>query len=144
MSCYDFVTHELSRSACDCNLDGTERPSCDPDTGECLCRVGVTGIFCDECAPGFDSVFPACEPCHPCASLWAENVTDVQRATQRMRTFIPHHGDDVRLGHSRRWQQMLEMHSKLDWLVNLTGRSLPKVENMEILCEKIGYVFPIT
>ncbi|XP_075996664.1 laminin subunit beta-4 [Genypterus blacodes] len=133
-----FGNPDLQCVSCDCNLDGTKRPSCDPDTGECLCRVGVTGIFCDECAPSYDSVFPACEPCHPCATMWAEDVTDVQRASQRMRTFIPRHGDDVQPGYSRRWQQMLEMHSKLDWLVNLTGRSLPRVEEMEMLCERLG------
>ncbi|KAG7233023.1 hypothetical protein INR49_007538 [Caranx melampygus] len=123
--------------ACDCNLEGTERPSCDPETGECICRTGVTGIFCDECAPGYSSEFPACEECHPCTALWAQNVIDVQRATQRMRTFIPRHGDDMRPGDSRHQQQMLEVHLKLDNLTNLTGLSPPMLEKVEKLWTKI-------
>lgn len=120
-------------------MEGTQRPSCDPETGECICRIGVTGIFCDECAPGYDSAFPACEECHPCTALWAENVTDVQRAAQRMRTFIPRHSDDLHPRDSGRRQHMLNMHSKLDSLSNLTGLSPPKVEKVEKLCAMIRY-----
>ncbi|XP_071318517.1 laminin subunit beta-4 isoform X2 [Trachinotus anak] len=133
-----FGNPDLQCISCDCNLEGTEHPSCDPETGECICRTGVTGIFCDECAPGYNSLFPACEECHPCAALWAENVTDVQQAAQRMRTFIPRHGDDLQPGDRHHWQQMLEMHSKLENLTNLTGLSLPKVERVEKLWVKTG------
>ncbi|KAM9352424.1 laminin subunit beta-4 [Symphorus nematophorus] len=133
-----FGNPDLQCISCDCNLEGTEHPSCDSETGECLCRVGVTGIFCDECAPGYDSAFPACKECHPCTALWAENVTDVQRAAQRMRTFIPHHGDDLWPGDSRHRQRMLDMHLKLDGLSNLTALSPPKVEKVEKLCLMIG------
>ncbi|XP_040894125.1 laminin subunit beta-4 [Toxotes jaculatrix] len=132
-----FGNADLQCISCDCNLEGTERPSCDAETGECICRPGVTGIFCDECAAGYSSAFPACEECHPCAALWAENVTDVQRAAQRMRTFVPRRTDDPRSGNGRHRQQMLEMHSKLDSLTNLTGLSQQKVEKVEKLCVKI-------
>uniref|UniRef100_A0A671XN73 Laminin, beta 2-like n=1 Tax=Sparus aurata TaxID=8175 RepID=A0A671XN73_SPAAU len=133
-----FGNPDLQCISCDCNMEGTERPSCDPETGECICRIGVTGIFCDECAPGYDSTFPACRQCHPCTALWTEDVTDVQRAALMMRTFIPHHSDNLWPGNSRRRQGMLEMHSKLDSLSNLTGLSLPKVEKVERLCAMIG------
>ncbi|CAK6979151.1 laminin subunit beta-4 [Scomber scombrus] len=132
-----FGNPDLQCISCDCNMEGTMRPSCDPETGECMCRTGVTGIFCDECAPGYDSKFPSCEECHPCTALWAENVTDVQRAAQRMRTFIPRQGDD-QPGHNRHRQRMLEMHSKLEGLANLTALSPPKVEKMAKLYQKIG------
>uniref|UniRef100_A0A4W6C4H5 Laminin subunit beta-1 n=1 Tax=Lates calcarifer TaxID=8187 RepID=A0A4W6C4H5_LATCA len=124
-----FGNPDLQCISCDCNLEGTERPSCDPETGECICRTGVTGIFCDECAVGYSSEFPACKECHPCTILWTENVTDVQRAAQRMRTFIPRHGDNLRPRDSHHRQRMLEMHSKLDRLTNLTGLSLPKLKD---------------
>uniref|UniRef100_A0A8C3AJ83 Uncharacterized protein n=1 Tax=Cyclopterus lumpus TaxID=8103 RepID=A0A8C3AJ83_CYCLU len=128
--------------SCDCNVEGTERPSCDPETGECLCRVGVSGIFCDECAPGYDLVFPICGECHPCNALWAGDVTDIQRATLRMRTFIPRHADVNMWPGDSRLQQMLKMHSELDSLANLTGLSPPtleKLEKLEKLCAKIRY-----
>lgn len=118
-------------------MEGTERPSCDPETGECICRLGVTGIFCDECAPGYDPTFPACRQCHPCTALWTQDVTDVQRAALMMRNFIPHHSDNLRPENSRRRQGMLEIHSKLDTLSNLTGLSLSKVEKVERLCAMI-------
>lgn len=133
-----FGNPDLQCISCDCNLEGTERPSCDPETGECICRIGVTGIFCDECAPGYDSAFPACKECHPCTAVWVEDVTDVQRAAQGMRTFIPRHGDDLWPGDSRHRQRMLKMHSELDGLVNLMGLSPPKVEKVERLCAMIG------
>ncbi|TNN41537.1 Laminin subunit beta-4 [Liparis tanakae] len=124
----------MSVSACDCNVEGTERPSCDPETGECLCRVGVSGIFCDECAPGYDLAFPACSKCHPCNALWAGDVTDVQRAASRMRTFIP---EVNKWPGDSRLQHMLKMHAELDSLGNLTGLSPPTPEKLEKLCAKI-------
>ncbi|XP_070829105.1 LOW QUALITY PROTEIN: laminin subunit beta-4 [Chaetodon trifascialis] len=127
-----FGNPDLQCISCDCNMEGTERPSCDGETGECNCRVGVTGIFCDECAPGYDSAFPACKKCHTCTDLWSENVTDVHKAAQRMRTFIPNYGNDLQPkdGHRKR---MLEMHSKMNGLSNLTDLSTPKVEKAEKL-----------
>uniref|UniRef100_A0A672YKN1 Laminin subunit beta-1 n=1 Tax=Sphaeramia orbicularis TaxID=375764 RepID=A0A672YKN1_9TELE len=133
-----FGNPDLQCVSCDCNLEGTLRPSCDPETGECLCRVGVTGIFCDECAPGYDSEFPACKECHPCTALWTHDVADVQRAAQRMRTFIPRPVDGVDPRVSNQQQMMRKIHSQLDDLRNLTGKSPAKVDKMEKLCMKIG------
>ncbi|TDH10018.1 hypothetical protein EPR50_G00093320 [Perca flavescens] len=135
-----FGNPDLQCISCDCNLEGTERPSCDPETGECLCRVGITGIFCDQCAPGYDSAFPACAECHSCTGLWAESMTDVHRAAQRMKTFITSHGDDLRPRDGCQLQQMLEMKSKLDGLANLTRLSPPNLEKLEKLFAMIGKV----
>lgn len=130
----------VSSSACDCNLDGTERPSCDPETGECMCRVGVTGIFCDECAPGYDSEFPACRECHPCNTLWAEDVTDVQRASQVLKKLIPHMDDLTRPGDESLLQRVQDLQSKLDGLSNLTALSPLVLEEVEELYETIRWV----
>ncbi|XP_017281846.1 laminin subunit beta-4 [Kryptolebias marmoratus] len=131
-----FGNPDLQCISCECNLKGTERPSCDPETGDCICRNGVSGIFCDECAPGY-FMFPVCKKCHPCTALWTESVTDVQKAAQRMRTFIPRHGNNQRSMDSRHWQQIQDLLSKLDSLGNLMSLSLPKVEKVEKLLLKI-------
>nr|XP_054589276.1 laminin subunit beta-4 [Nothobranchius furzeri] len=128
-----FGNPDLQCLSCDCNLEGSEHPPCNPETGECLCRAGVAGISCDECAPGYESEFPSCKKCHPCTSLWIQNVTNAQKAAQRVKTFISHHGNNQHPPGSHYWQQMLAMYPKLDALANLTCLSLSKVENMEKL-----------
>ncbi|NXV66480.1 LAMB3 protein, partial [Molothrus ater] len=51
---------------CDCDFQGTEERGCEPATGRCLCRAGVTGQRCDRCQRGHCSSQPGCQPCHPC------------------------------------------------------------------------------
>lgn len=130
----------ISSSACDCNMEGTERPSCNRETGECLCRPGVTGIFCDECAPGYDSAFPACKECHPCNALWGDDIKDVQRAAEIMRTLIPVQGPDQQPGANRQLTRILALQSVLDELAKLAGLSPPKVAKLEKMVAKIKSV----
>lgn len=105
-----------------------------------MCRAGVAGIFCDECAPGYDSEFPACRECHPCNTLWAEDVTDVQRASQVLNKLIPNMDDLIRPGDDRLLQRMLDLQSKLDSLSNLTALSPLVLEDVEELYEAIRWV----
>ncbi|XP_034542548.1 laminin subunit beta-4 [Notolabrus celidotus] len=133
-----FGNPDLQCISCDCNMEGTQRPSCDPETGDCICRVGVTGIFCDQCAPGFESAFPACAPCHACTALWTQNVSDVQRAAQRMRTFVPRLDTELLPRDGQAQSRMLQIHNRMNGLSNLTGLSPPEVEKMEKLCSMIG------
>ncbi|XP_056455383.1 laminin subunit beta-4 [Gadus chalcogrammus] len=126
-----FGNPDLQCLSCDCDLGGSERPACDPDTGECLCRVGVTGIFCDECAPGFQQTFPACAPCHACNEIWRLNVSEVQKASQKMKVLIPRQGNQS--GHERQSQRMTKMESSLDRLANLTGGSPAVLGDVERL-----------
>ncbi|RXM94577.1 Laminin subunit beta-3 [Acipenser ruthenus] len=51
---------------CDCDVSGTARGGCDKTTGECICRIGVTGRRCDRCQRGHCNQYPACKQCHPC------------------------------------------------------------------------------
>ncbi|KAM5305915.1 laminin subunit alpha-5 [Glossophaga mutica] len=49
---------------CDCSPCGTE--ACDPHSGQCLCKAGVTGPHCDRCQEGHFG-FEGCGGCRPCA-----------------------------------------------------------------------------
>lgn len=104
----------------------------------------MTGIFCDECAPGYDTAFPACKECHPCNAFWTDDIRDVERAAQIMRTFIPVPGPDVQPGGNPHLQRMLEMHSQLDELANLTGLSPPKVAKLEKMLAKMRFVLQLS
>lgn len=48
---------------CNCSPCGTA--SCDPHTGHCHCKPGVTGIHCDRCEHGRFG-FESCAGCHTC------------------------------------------------------------------------------
>lgn len=105
-----------------------------------MCRVGVTGIFCDECAPGYDSEFPACRECHPCNAMWTKEVTDVQRASQVLKKLIPHISDVIQPGDNRFLQRLLDLESKLDSLGNLTALAPSVLEELEDLYDAIRLV----
>lgn len=108
-----------------------------------MCRVGVTGIFCDECAPGYDSEFPACRECHPCNAIWAEDIADVQRASQVLRKLIPHIGDATQPADQRLLQRVLDLQSKLDSLENLTALAPSGLEEVEELYQAIRLVLHV-
>ncbi|XP_075059154.1 laminin subunit alpha-2 isoform X2 [Mixophyes fleayi] len=50
---------------CNCNINGSASSSCNPQTGQCLCKRNVIGRQCDECLPNcwWDSEKQVCLPC---------------------------------------------------------------------------------
>ncbi|XP_058499238.1 laminin subunit alpha-5 isoform X1 [Solea solea] len=48
---------------CNCSPCGTDK--CDPHTGQCRCKPGVTGLHCDRCEDGSFG-FDSCSGCHHC------------------------------------------------------------------------------
>lgn len=46
--------------ACHCSAHGSLDAACDPRSGQCSCRLRVTGLRCDMCVPGTYN-FPYCE-----------------------------------------------------------------------------------
>lgn len=55
--------HAKNCTKCSCSPCGTE--SCDPHTGQCRCKPGVTGPLCDRCQDGAFG-FNSCSGCRPC------------------------------------------------------------------------------
>uniref|UniRef100_A0A8C4R2A7 Uncharacterized protein n=1 Tax=Eptatretus burgeri TaxID=7764 RepID=A0A8C4R2A7_EPTBU len=47
---------------CECNTIGSAGASCDPVTGQCVCRAEFEGTHCDLCRRGLHR-FPHCMPC---------------------------------------------------------------------------------
>ena len=60
--------------ACNCDPIGSLNHTCDVNTGQCICREGVTGLHCDQCLPyhyGFS--VDGCKPCD-CDSIGSTNL----------------------------------------------------------------------
>lgn len=60
----------LPPTACACDPQGSILPSCDPHTGACLCREGISGLKCQACACGSRGGFPHCMSCPTCFTSW--------------------------------------------------------------------------
>ncbi|XP_075883000.1 laminin subunit alpha-5 isoform X3 [Nelusetta ayraudi] len=60
---YGDAVHAKNCTECSCSPCGTE--SCDPHTGQCRCKPGITGTRCDRCEDGAYG-FDACSGCHRC------------------------------------------------------------------------------
>lgn len=115
-------------------MEGTIFPACDTFTGECLCKPGVTGPFCDDCAPGHDTNFPACEPCHACHHLWEKIISDVGLDAERIKTVIPCPEDFRPRPDLQHLQNLLE---KLQSLFNLTAQD--ELKKLNELLARIRY-----
>ena len=59
------ITRQFTRppTACRCHPIGSMGSSCDQESGQCRCRVGVVGSFCNRCAPGYHQSRSTLEPC---------------------------------------------------------------------------------
>ncbi|KAH8251255.1 hypothetical protein KR032_004153 [Drosophila birchii] len=73
-----------SCQACNCNPDGIRTEGCDPETGRCYCREGVTGLKCDKCqAERHHLVDNGCRVCDNCTLLLLDYVELVGHKLRR-------------------------------------------------------------
>lgn len=59
-------------------------PSCDPYTGACLCREGISGLRCQACARGSRGGFPHCTSCPTCFTSWDQRLALLQLQLEAM------------------------------------------------------------
>ncbi|KAJ8045141.1 Usherin [Holothuria leucospilota] len=43
----------LGCQQCECDVDGSISPFCDPTDGQCRCKSSTQGLFCDQCRDGY-------------------------------------------------------------------------------------------
>uniref|UniRef100_A0A8C0GXC8 Netrin 5 n=1 Tax=Chelonoidis abingdonii TaxID=106734 RepID=A0A8C0GXC8_CHEAB len=74
------MTSHRACKACQCHPIGAVSTMCNQTTGQCQCKMGVTGLTCNRCAQGFQQSRTAHIPCiprdgltplYPCAPICA-------------------------------------------------------------------------
>uniref|UniRef100_A0A8C4XZ21 Netrin 5 n=1 Tax=Gopherus evgoodei TaxID=1825980 RepID=A0A8C4XZ21_9SAUR len=74
------ITSRRACKACQCHPIGAVSTMCNQTTGQCQCKMGVTGLTCNRCAQGFQQSRTAHIPCipgdeltplYPCAPIYA-------------------------------------------------------------------------
>ncbi|ESO09475.1 hypothetical protein HELRODRAFT_73849 [Helobdella robusta] len=58
-----LLTHKHACKKCHCHQSGSVESSCHPETGQCPCKPGVTGLTCNRCAPGYQQSESILKPC---------------------------------------------------------------------------------
>lgn len=46
---FGYANISLDCAPCDCNVNGSLEKYCDTESGQCPCKMGVTGLQCDQC-----------------------------------------------------------------------------------------------
>lgn len=76
------LVHDCKECSCDrrgseITLCPLQSPCfCDPVSGQCPCRAGVTGVLCDECEDGYWNIELGCQPCSCDSANAHSNVCD--------------------------------------------------------------------
>lgn len=48
-----YAQYELGCISCNCNINGSILNACDPLSGQCSCKEGVSGLKCDICEDNY-------------------------------------------------------------------------------------------
>ncbi|KAK2712126.1 hypothetical protein QYM36_010977 [Artemia franciscana] len=85
-ACIITDTQAVGRIVCKCHFAGSFGQDCDPSTGKCFCKEGVTGLHCDRCISGHWGLHRAMEfsGCTSCAcSIYGSVRNDCDQSTGR-------------------------------------------------------------
>lgn len=75
-------------SACNCSLEGSLTTQCNKNSGSCVCREGIGGYSCDECARGYYGNSPYCLPCGECFENWDRTIQDLKSIVIKQHTIL--------------------------------------------------------
>lgn len=64
--------------ACQCDPEGAAFLQCNQTTGHCICKLGIGGEKCTECARGYLGQMPRCDPCGECFDNWDVILNDIK------------------------------------------------------------------
>lgn len=70
----NYILTSQGCTPCNCDLEGSYNRTCNPITGQCQCRAGITGQRCDACESykyGFSR--EGCKPCD-CDSIGSQQL----------------------------------------------------------------------
>ena len=73
------ASNPLGCSFCQCDPIGSLSSDCDPVTGRCDCKPGVSGPLCDQCLPGFFGFSE--DGCQQCACHAVGSLSSICNAT---------------------------------------------------------------
>ncbi|KAI5256949.1 Netrin-5 [Manis pentadactyla] len=72
------VTSRKACRACQCHPIGATGGTCNQTSGQCLCKLGVTGLTCNRCGPGYQQSRSPRMPCqHPQCQNYC-NISDTR------------------------------------------------------------------
>ncbi|CAO2632914.1 NTN5 [Lemmus lemmus] len=79
-----ITSHKACR-ACQCHPIGATGGMCNQTSGQCSCKLGVTGLTCSHCGPGYQQSRSPRMPCqHPqCQNYCNASDTSVRMSLQR-------------------------------------------------------------
>ncbi|XP_055540243.1 laminin subunit alpha-1 isoform X2 [Wyeomyia smithii] len=78
---------------CDCNREGSLSEECDPRSGQCRCKPGITGRRCDRCEqPKHIVQNYKCKLCDNCTIILIDDLTDLTNRMEEETSHIDQNG----------------------------------------------------
>ncbi|KAG8239510.1 hypothetical protein J437_LFUL019147, partial [Ladona fulva] len=123
---------------CDCDQFGSATQQCDRTTGSCVCKVGIGGYHCNECARGYIGTAPDCRPCGECFENWDRILNELRDETKQVIEAASKIKQTGATGaYTREFEKMEKRLDEINQLLLNTTVSTHDLEGMEQLIEEL-------